>query len=103
MKGFSANAQKRMVCVLLALCLLMPVMSASAYFVSSAGHSCTGHDCPICQHIKFFLAILATLEAVLLAVVTGVLPRLPMRTDKQPMRGVNTVRSLISLCVRMNN
>lgn len=94
---------RRILVLLLAVCLIAPFLGTTAFSLSSIHHHCTGHTCPICRQILEFFAILTALEA--LPAVIG-FAWLRDRTISAQLRypvSQTVIMTPISLCVRMNN
>ena len=99
----SANHTKLILCMLLMACLLAPFLSTGGYCIASINHHCIGDDCPVCERIQLFLAILTSLKivqqthtpfVVLSFIRCAFLGRLPFNI---------VTTSPIRLFVRMNN
>ena len=94
---------KRILALLLVVCLVVPVLCTSAYCITTLHHHCTGHDCPICEHIRILFAILAMFEAVLQVFFPAVAYITVQRCIHRYPVYQRIALSLISLSIRMNN
>lgn len=103
MKKAQGLSGQRLVCLLLAMCLLAPLAAAGTCSVTSVGHHCPGHDCPVCAQIRGFLLILACLEAILSFVFCGSTRFATLGELRRLGLRLRAEASLVSLRVRMNN
>lgn len=98
-----ASQSKRLLALLLVVCLLVPILCTSAYCIATIHHHCTGPDCPICEHIRTLFAILAMFEAVLQVFFLAVAYITVQRCIHRYPNYKRITPSLISLSIRMNN
>ena len=97
------NRFRRPTALFLALLLFGTVCLAIGFSCAETGHSCTGHDCPVCLQICLLRILLRQLMpfGVIAATLTGFIwlhARIPF-----PHRMPYSAVTPISLCTRMND
>lgn len=99
----SRSRKIRLIALLLAMCIMLAVLSTSAYTVVNAHHACTGDSCPICNHIQLLLALLNSFTLVSVGLLLGMLFCKTKFNAVFHLLGTVLFRTPVTLFDRMNN